>query len=38
MGSPDDLPKMKGAVDMLRQFGLKPDVRVRAVSRLHGSI
>ena len=29
MGSPNDLPKMKGAVETLRLFGLEPDVRVR---------
>lgn len=28
MGSPNDLPKMKGAVEVLRQFGLEPDVKV----------
>ena len=33
MGSPNDLPKMKGAVDMLRNFGLEPDVKVRARRR-----
>mmetsp|Transcript_31495 Transcript_31495/g.52904 ORF Transcript_31495/g.52904 Transcript_31495/m.52904 type:complete len:211 (+) Transcript_31495:138-770(+) len=33
MGSPNDLPKMKGAVDMLRHFGLEPDVKVLSAHR-----
>eukprot|EP00240_Pyramimonas_obovata_P014037 CAMPEP_0118921024 /NCGR_PEP_ID=MMETSP1169-20130426/422_1 /TAXON_ID=36882 /ORGANISM="Pyramimonas obovata, Strain CCMP722" /LENGTH=201 /DNA_ID=CAMNT_0006861671 /DNA_START=122 /DNA_END=727 /DNA_ORIENTATION=- len=33
MGSPNDLPKMKGAVDMLRTFGLEPDVKVLSAHR-----
>lgn len=33
MGSPNDLSKMKGAVDMLREFGLEPDVKVLSAHR-----
>ena len=33
MGSPNDLPKMKGAVDTLRTFGLEPDVKVLSAHR-----
>lgn len=38
MGSPNDLPKMKGAVDMLREFGLEPDVRVLSAHRQPGEV
>mmetsp|Transcript_27741 Transcript_27741/g.38346 ORF Transcript_27741/g.38346 Transcript_27741/m.38346 type:complete len:213 (+) Transcript_27741:92-730(+) len=38
MGSPNDLPKMKGAVDMLRQFGLEPDVKVLSAHRQPGEV